>query len=144
MFLILFFILLAIGAGYLLFPTIQQKWAYMVYDWQQFDQSADRLGYSDGARRLINSLAWETIEKNKWPGVGWGNISSVMEINFLEKFPEQKLSFGWPFNQWLFWWLGAGISGLLLFSDFSTLSRDTTKEHRYHRLDTRDSSFLLG
>lgn len=116
MFLILFFILLAIGAGYLLFPTIQQKWAYMVYDWQQFDQSADRLGYSDGARRLINSLAWETIEKNKWPGVGWGNISSVMEINFLEKFPEQKLSFSWPFNQWLFWWLGAGISGLLLFS----------------------------
>lgn len=114
--LILLIILLAASLGYLLFPTVQQKWAYMIYDWQQYAAQPEQLGYSDGARRFINSLAWDVGKKTPFTGVGWVNIAPVLQSAFVEKYPGQTLSFSWPFNQWLFWWLGSGIIGVVFFS----------------------------
>jgi len=28
----------------------------------------------------------------------------------------KNTEFGWPFNQWLYWWMGSGWWGMLLFS----------------------------
>lgn len=114
--LILLAILLAASLGYLLFPTVQQKWAYMIYDWQQYAAQPEQLAYSDGARRFINSLAWDVSSRYTFTGAGWGNIAPVLQSAFTEKYPGQTLSFSWPFNQWLFWWLGSGIIGVVLFS----------------------------
>lgn len=114
--LILLILLLAVSLGYLLFPTVQQKWAYTIYDWQQYAAQPEQLGYSDGARRFINSLAWDVGKKTPFSGVGWANIAPVLQSAFSEKYPGQTLSFSWPFNQWLFWWLGSGIIGVVFFS----------------------------
>ena len=114
--LILIAILLAASLGYLLFPTVQQKWAYMVYDWQQYAAQPEQLGYSDGARRFVNSLAWEVSGQHTLTGTGWANIAPTLQTAFAEKYPGQTLGFSWPFNQWLFWWLGSGVIGVVLFS----------------------------
>jgi O-antigen ligase len=114
--LILLVIMVAASLGFLLFPTVQQKWAYTVYDWQQYAAQPEQLGYSDGARRFINSLAWDVAGKYTFTGAGWANIAPVLQSAFAEKYPGQTLGFGWPFNQWLFWWLGSGIIGMVSFT----------------------------
>jgi O-antigen ligase len=114
--LIILLISLAILSGYILFPTIQQKWNYMAYDWQQYSFQYNRLSYSDGARRLVNSLAWETIQTNPVTGFGWSNIAPALRSAFTNQYPGEQLTFNWPFNQWLFWGLGSGSIGALLFT----------------------------
>jgi len=116
---ILFVILLislAVLTGYFLFPTIQQKWNYITYDWQQYSLQTNRLEYSDGTRRLVNSLAWETVQTKPITGFGWSNIAPALQTAFADKHPGQHLTFSWPFNQWLFWGLGSGSIGALLFT----------------------------
>jgi hypothetical protein len=116
---ILFVILLislAVLTGYFLFPTIQQKWNYIAYDWQQYSPQTNRLEYSDGSRRLVNSLAWETVQTKPITGFGWSNIAPALQTAFADKHPGQHLTFSWPFNQWLFWGLGSGSIGALLFT----------------------------
>lgn len=113
---ILLLIILAASLGFLLFPTVQQKWAYMVYDWQQYAAQPAQMGYSDGARRFVNTLAWEVAGKHTLTGTGWANIAPTLQAAFAEKYPGQTLGFSWPFNQWLFWWLGSGVIGVVFFS----------------------------
>lgn len=108
--------LLIFGLAYRYFPTVQQKWAYTRYDWQQFSQDSASLRYSDGARRMINALAWKEIAENNGGNQGWGNIANSLRIAFEKAYPGYPVSFTWPFNQWLYWWMGAGLGGMLLFS----------------------------
>ena len=118
----IFVIVLGLGTllifcfAYRYFPTTQQKWAYTRYDWKQFSQDKTSLQYSDGARRIINSLAWTEISKNDATNLGWGNIAGILRTAFEKAYPGNPVSFTWPFNQWLFWWMGAGWWGMLLFS----------------------------
>lgn len=108
--------LLIVGFAYRYFPTVQQKWAYTRYDWQQFSQDSSSLRYSDGARRIINSLAWKDITENNATNLGWGNIAGSLRTTFENAYPGYPVTFTWPFNQWLYWWMGAGLGGMLLFS----------------------------
>ncbi|MBU3743007.1 MAG: hypothetical protein FGM61_00475 [Sediminibacterium sp.] len=108
--------LLLIGFAYRYFPTVQQKWAYTRYDWQQYSQDSTSLRYSDGARRIINSLAWKEITENDATNLGWGNIAGSLRAAFEKAYPGYPVSFTWPFNQWLYWWMGAGLGGMLLFT----------------------------
>lgn len=102
--------------SYLLFPTVQQKWAYMVYDWQQYSPHADRLKYSDGARRLLNTVAWDAITEKDQSNLGWAGIAPALQTAFSQQYPGEMLPFKWPFHQWLFWWMGAGLIGMILFT----------------------------
>jgi hypothetical protein len=38
------------------------------------------------------------------------------QIFYKKDFGNQKTEYGWPFNQWLFWWMGSGWWGMLLFT----------------------------
>ena len=109
-------ILLSICAvGYLLFPTVQQKIAYTIYDWQQYQPGNYDPNLSDGVRRAINFSAWEAIKAGQ-SNIGWASIPERLSYSFTQIHSEQSTNFGWPFNQWLFWWMGAGWWGMLLFS----------------------------
>jgi hypothetical protein len=102
--------------SYLLFPTVQQKWAYMVYDWQHYSPQTDRLNYSDGARRLLNAVAWNAITEKGTSNQGWAGIATALQTAFSQQYPGKTLPFTWPFNQWLFWWMGAGLLGMIFFT----------------------------
>jgi O-antigen ligase len=102
--------------AFLLFPTIRQKLAYTVYDWQQYQPGRYDSNYSDAARRAVNFSAWQSVKQPGGSNTGWANIPAVLEIQFSKIYPGTHLNYGWPFNQYLFWWMGSGWWGMLAFS----------------------------
>lgn len=101
--------------SYFLFPTIQQKMAYTIYDWQQYQPGNYNPNFSDGTRRALNFSAWEAIKQGE-SNIGWSSIPERLSVYFSRYHEGQSTHFGWPFNQWLFWWMGSGWMGMLLFS----------------------------
>lgn len=101
--------------AWLLFPTVQHKIGYSLYDWQQYSPGKYDPTLSDNARYAINKTVWSAIQSGK-QNIGWANIPETLQIHFKQLFPTYTTSFGWPFNQWLFWWMGSGWWGMLLFS----------------------------
>lgn len=108
-------ILVMVAITYQLSPAIQQKLAYTSYDWQQFEAGKANPNLSDATRRVINGEAWQLIQSGQ-NNIGWSAIDDVIRKSIQVSYPEQTFDFGWPFNQWLFWWMGSGITGLILFS----------------------------
>lgn len=102
--------------SYYLFPTIQQKAAYSIWEYQQYQSGVYHPNNSDGPRRNINEVSWKLIENNSSINEGWQGISTTLQQAYSSYFKLQKIEFGWPFNQWLYWWLGSGWWGMLLFS----------------------------
>ncbi len=97
-------------------PTAKQKIAYTIFDLQQYNSQQYNSTYSDGVRRAINNVTWKIINHQKIESIGWAAIPSTLQTNFSEQYPNSTTQFGWPFNQWLFWWLGAGWLGTILFT----------------------------
>ncbi len=107
---------LVAAAAYTLFPTVHQKIAYTVYDWQQYKPGTYDSNYSDGARRAVNYSAWQAVTHHGGANTGWAGIPAALQTAFAKYFPGTVLNYGWPFNQFLFWWMGSGWWGMLLFS----------------------------
>lgn len=97
-------------------PTTKQKIAYTIFDWQQYNSQQYDSNYSDGVRRAINNVSWKMISQQKIESIGWAAIPSTIQTIFSEQYKGSSTQFGWPFNQWLFWWLGSGWWGAMLFS----------------------------
>lgn len=113
---ILFLLCIGVGLAYLIFPSIQQKIAYTIYDWQQIQQAGYHPGYSDGTRLAVNQAAWEAIQHHQGANLGWAGITDSLPVYFAKIYPGNTTDFRWPFNQYLFWWMGAGWWGMLLFT----------------------------
>ncbi len=111
----LLLLFVAISISYALFPSMQQKIAYSIWDWNQFEPGKYQPNYSDGTRMAINYAAWKSIQSGA-SNIGWANIPTSLNQSFSKYFNGAKTEFGWPFNQWLFWWMGAGWWGMFLFS----------------------------
>jgi hypothetical protein len=107
--------LVSVGSYYLI-DSVRGKVDYTVYDWQSFDEKKFDAKFSDGARRSINYVAFKTVRTDDKQNVGWSAIPGTLQIGFSKYFPAQKVEYGWPFNQWLFWWMGAGWWTMILFS----------------------------
>ncbi len=97
-------------------PTIQQKIRYTIYDWNNYNTNGYDSTYSDGVRRAINGVALKAISEDQATAIGWSAIPSTLQQKFSQVLNGQKTQYGWPFNQWLFWWMGSGWWGMLLFS----------------------------
>lgn len=104
-----------LASAYFLFPTVQQKIAYSIWEWKQFQPQQYNPTYSDGTRRAINWAAWQAIQEGH-SNAGWAGIPANLSASFSQLFKGQSTEFGWPFNQWLFWWMGAGWWTMILFS----------------------------
>jgi hypothetical protein len=104
------------ATAYYIFPTVHQKIAYTVYDWQQYKPGTYDSNYSDGARRAINYTAWQAVTHANGSNIGWAGIPNTLQQFFAKSFPGAVLNYGWPFNQFLFWWMGSGWWGMLLFT----------------------------
>lgn len=111
-----FIAMIAIAAiTYQLSPGIQQKVAYTLYDWRQYEAGKADPTLSDATRRVINGESWKLIQAGE-NNLGWSAIDDVIRNSIQKNYPQQKFDFGWPFNQWLFWWMGSGMIGMLFFS----------------------------
>lgn len=109
-------LLSGIWVSYQIFPSIQQKIAYTIYDWQQIRQGGYHSDYSDGTRWAVNQAAWEAIQNSHGSNLGWTGITDSLPVYFAKIYPGNTPVFRWPFNQYLFWWMGAGWWGMLLFT----------------------------
>ncbi|PJE46679.1 MAG: hypothetical protein CUR34_08610 [Sediminibacterium sp.] len=97
-------------------PTIQQKIRYTIYDWNNYNTKGYDSTYSDGVRRAINAVALKAISEDHASAIGWSAIPSTLQQKFTQVLNGQKTQYGWPFNQWLFWWMGSGWWGMILYS----------------------------
>ncbi len=113
---VIFFSLLGICiAAWLLFPTVQHKMGYSFYDWNQYTPGKYDPTLSDNTRYAVNKAAWYAITSGE-QNIGWAHIPNILQDYFSQLFPNYTTGFGWPFNQWLFWWMGSGWWGMLLFT----------------------------
>jgi hypothetical protein len=101
---------------YFAFPNMQQKIAYSIWEYQQYQPGKYNPNFSDGTRRSINDAAWQWLQTNTSANTGWQSVPATLQSAFSKYFMHQTTEFGWPFNQWLYWWLGSGWWGMLLFS----------------------------
>jgi hypothetical protein len=99
-----------------IFPTTQQKIRYSIYDWQQYNSKGYDSTYSDGVRRAVNTVAWSAINNSHATAIGWSAIPATIKEKFSQQFSGSKTQYGWPFNQWLFWWMGSGLIGMIVFT----------------------------
>ncbi len=111
-------IISAIGiiALFWIFPTTQQKIRYSIYDWQQYNSKGFDSSYSDGVRRAVNTVAWSAIKNDHTTSIGWSAIPVTIKDKFSQQFNGSKIQYGWPFNQWLFWWMGSGFIGMIVLT----------------------------
>lgn len=101
---------------YFAFPNMQQKIAYSIWEYQQYQPGKYNPNFSDGTRRSINDAAWQWLQSNTSANTGWQSVPATLQSAFSKYFMHQTTEFGWPFNQWLYWWMGSGWWGMLLFS----------------------------
>lgn len=107
--------LLAALLAIVLLPTVQQKIAYVVYDWQQYQPGTYNPNFSDGVRRALNQAAFTALRSGA-QNTGWAAVPDTLQHYFQQTHPGITSGFGRPFNQWLFWWMGSGWWGMLLFT----------------------------
>ncbi len=110
------FLLIIVGAISYQIPTVKNKIHYTLYDFEQYNQNGYNPNYSDGARRAINQVSWKAIQEKGFSNMGWAVIPDRLQEEFKNSTQGSETNFGWPFNQWLFWWMGVGFGGMLLFT----------------------------
>lgn len=108
-------LIVAVVLVWYLVPTVQQKVRYMVYDWQQQRTETFNPTLSDGTRRAMNQAAMKAIAAGN-TNEGWAAVPHHMRATLQAQYPGQEIPFGWPFNQWMLWWMGAGMAGMVCFS----------------------------
>lgn len=108
-------IVAVVAFAYKMFPTIQRKIDYSLYDWKNISAQTYASNYSDANRYAINKTALQIIKENTTIHVGWINIPSKLHAAFIQQYPNAALTYDWPFNQYLFWYLGAGWWGCFAF-----------------------------
>ena len=113
---VVLFLLIAIGAIIYQIPTVKNKIHYTLYDFEQYNQKGYDPNYSDGVRRAINQVSWKAIQEKGFSNMGWAVIPDRLQAEFKTVTQGSDTNFGWPFNQWLFWWMGVGFGGTLLFT----------------------------
>ncbi|MEQ1746070.1 MAG: O-antigen ligase family protein [Saprospiraceae bacterium] len=100
-------------------PSLRQKWAYTVYDWQQYRQGAGAT-YSDSERWISMKSGWLIWQEHPWIGVGTGDLPKETEKTLTQYFPRYQGAPKLPHNQFLYLLAGTGLSGLC-FSLFAFL-----------------------
>ncbi len=110
------FLFSIITLAYFVFPNMQQKMAYSIWEYRQYKPGNFNPDFSDGTRRSINDAALQYVQNNITANTGWQAVSPTLQSAFLTYFNHPSTAFGWPFNQWLYWWMGSGWWGMILFS----------------------------
>jgi len=87
-------------------PFVRNKIQYMKWEWTE-RQEAEKLGGSDAVRRIVNETAVQMIRENS---LGWGEAYGAERLKerISAGHSDTPVTYQWPFNQYLKWWLSAG------------------------------------
>lgn len=102
---------LALWGALSAFPSLKQKWAYTVYDWEQY-QGQSGASYSDSERWISMRAGWLLWQENPWLGTGAGDLRSETARITAERFPQYQAAPKLPHNQFLYLLAGTGLLGL--------------------------------
>ncbi len=105
-------LLLVAGLAFWAFPSMQEKWSYVRYDWQQY-QHEDGANYSDAERWVSLQVGWMLWKEHPWIGVGTGDLPQQMKQKVAEHFPEHLQTYKLPHNQFLYIMSSTGLLGLV-------------------------------
>ncbi|HCT23279.1 MAG TPA: hypothetical protein DIW54_08075 [Chitinophagaceae bacterium] len=102
---------------YAVLPTLQMRIQYVLYDLSNYAAGVFQQGSSDGARVLSWRAGWAIGSANPLLGVGFGDIRAAVDAWHQQYYPftlpaERFL----PTNQWLIYFAGAGLLGVLIFT----------------------------
>lgn len=96
-------------------PTLQNKWKYMVYNWNEFRKGNINYQY-DGMRYMSIVNGIEIWKQDKWWGCGAGDLTDKVHFTYSKTFPdllpENQLM---PHNQIVWTMASTGLLGVLLF-----------------------------
>jgi hypothetical protein len=87
-------------------PFVRNKIQYMQWEWRE-KKEAEKAGSSDAVRRMVNESTVELIRDNP-AGLGARKAELAITKRLTENYPDQKVTYQWPFNQYLKWGLSAG------------------------------------
>jgi O-antigen ligase len=114
--LLIFLIMLAVAA-YAFLPTLQMRVQYVLYDLSNYSKGIFQQGSSDGARVLSWKAGWAIGSANPLLGVGFGDIRAAVDAWHQQYFPHTLPAERFlPTNQWLIYFAGAGILGVVGFT----------------------------
>jgi len=114
--LLIFLIMLAVAA-YALLPTLQMRVQYVLYDIGNYSKGVFQQGSSDGARVLSWKAGWAIGSANPLLGVGFGDIRAGVDAWHQQYYPHTLPAERFlPTNQWLIYFAGAGILGVVGFT----------------------------
>lgn len=109
----LFIIVVTPVLAVLSIPSLQQRLAYMAWDWKQY-QSNDGDDYSDSERWVSFSAGIQLWRENPLLGVGTGDLPMEIQRVVNNRFPKYTLEPKLPHNQFIYILAGTGLIGLLL------------------------------
>lgn len=99
-------VLLILPALFYTIPFARKKIQYMQWEWRE-QRAAEKLGGSDAVRRMVNETAAALIRENP-AGLGAAGAAAKLEERIKTTYPDSRISYKWPFNQYLQWGLTAG------------------------------------
>lgn len=94
-------------------PSLQKKVAYMVWDWQQYQNNVGD-NYSDSERWVSISAGIQLWRENPWIGVGTGDLPQEIQRVVNQRYPKYTSEPKLPHNQFIYILAGTGIIGLIL------------------------------
>lgn len=104
-------------AAYAFLPTLQMRVQYVLYDLSHYANGVFQQGSSDGARVLSWRAGWAIGSANPLLGVGFGDIRAAVDAWHQQYFPHTLAAERFlPTNQWLIYFAGAGLPGVLSFT----------------------------
>lgn len=99
------------------FKTVQQRFHYLKYDYQQYlENKHTAIEYTDSRRLISIGVGLEIIQENKWLGCGLANINRACAEIYRKKYPTFAKDYYYlPHSQFIFFIACFGIPlGLLV------------------------------
>ncbi len=110
-------LILLFAISYAVLPTLQMRVQYVLYDLSNYSKGVFQQGSSDGARVLSWRAGWAIGNANPLLGVGFGDIRAAVDVWHQQYYPYTLAAERFlPTNQWLIYYAGAGILGVLSFT----------------------------
>ncbi len=94
-------------------PSLQQRVAYMRYDWARYKANDGAL-YSDAARWTSLKVGYRIWKENPILGTGAGDLLSEVKRVAAADYPDYAKDPKLPHNQWIHTMASTGLLGLLL------------------------------
>ena len=93
-------------------PSLQRKITYTLEDWNMYRQGKGK-NYSDAERFISIEVGLQVGNKNPLVGVSMGDVYAEIVQVYKQKYPELVIKT--PHNQWVLFYAGGGIMGILAF-----------------------------